>query len=147
MELKISIGKPETEKASALALVLPQATLAGETAAGDYRKTIYSSQIARLYRQKDFVGKLEETAWLYPVEGNAERLLLVGLGEWNGKTPKENEARQNARLAIGYAVQAARKLGIEHLHLWLNGPFVEKFGYRQAAQLAAEALLLANYRF
>jgi leucyl aminopeptidase len=141
MEIQIRAGKPEAEKCPAVALFLPQ------EAPSFAAKTIGSSLIMRLYRQKDFTGKLEETAWLYPPEGNAERLLLVGLGEWNGKKPNEHEIRQNAQFAVGYAVQAARKLGIEHLHLYLNGPLIEKFGPRLAAQLAAEALLLANYRF
>jgi leucyl aminopeptidase len=128
-------------------LLLPQ-----ETPAGDHRstssipRTVYSSLVTRLYRQKDFSGKLEETAWLYPSEGEAERLLLAGLGEWN-KALKENEARHNVQLAIGHAVQAARKLSLENLHVWLNGPLVDKLGHRVAAQTAAEALLLANYRF
>jgi leucyl aminopeptidase len=147
MEIKIRFGKLETEKSPALALLLPQ-----ETTAGDHRsasvltKSVYSSLITRLYRQKDFTGKLEETAWLYPPEGGAERLLLVGLGEW-GKSLRPSEARQNAQLAIGHAVQAARKLGIAELHLGLNGPLVEKLGYRATAELAAEALMLANYSF
>jgi len=143
MEIRIRTGKPETEKCPALALLLPAA---GE-APNFIARSIYSSLITRLYRQKDFTGKLEETAWLYPAEGNAERLLLVGLGEWKNKKLNENETRQNAQTAIGHAVQAGRKLALEHLHLCLDGPMVEKFGYRLAAQLAAEALLLANYRF
>jgi leucyl aminopeptidase len=148
MEINIRVGKLEAEKSAALAMMLPQ-----ESANGDLRstsfiaKTIHAQLITRLYRQKDFAGKLEETAWLYPAEGNAERLLLAGLGAWNHKTPKENEARQNAQLAIGHAVQAARKLAVEDLHLCLDGPLAERLGYRTAAQLAAEALLLANYRF
>ncbi len=148
MEINIRVGKLETEKSAALAIMLPQ-----ESANGDLRstafiaKTIHAGLITRLYRQKDFAGKLEETAWLYPPEGGAERLLLAGLGAWNHKTPKENEARQNAQLAIGNAVKAARKLAMEDLHLCLDGPLAERLGYRTAAQVAAEALLLSNYRF
>ncbi|MDZ7360766.1 MAG: leucyl aminopeptidase [candidate division KSB1 bacterium] len=141
MEIQISIGKLETEKCPAVALFLPQ------EAPGFAAKSACSSLISRLYRQKDFTGKFEETAWLYPDEIEAERLLLVGLGEWNNKKLTENESRQIAQTAIGHAVLAARKLALEHLHLWLEGPVVEKFGCRLAAQLAAEALLLANYRF
>jgi len=141
MEIQISVGKLETEKCPAVALFLPQ------EASSFAAKTIYSSLIARLHRQKDFIGKFEETAWLYPNENEAERLLLVGLGEWNNKKLTENESRHTAQSAIGHAVLAARKLALEQLHIWLEGPLVEKLGYRLAAQLTAEALLLANYRF
>jgi len=148
MEIQISAGKIEAEKSPALALLLPQEMPAGDNHNATFiGKTIYSALVTKLYRQKDFTGKLEETAWLYPPECAAERLLLIGLGEWNHKKTNENEARQNAQTAIGYAVQAARKLGLENLHLSLDGPVVERFGNRLAAQLAAEALWLANYRF
>ncbi|MGH7451961.1 MAG: leucyl aminopeptidase [bacterium] len=148
MEISIRVGKLEAEKSAVLALMLPQESANGDLrSTGFIAKTIHASLVTRLYRQKDFAGKLEETAWLYPPEGGAERLLLVGLGAWNHKTPKENEARQNAQLAIGYALQAARKLAVEDLHLCLDGPLAERLGHRTAAQLAAEALLLANYRF
>jgi leucyl aminopeptidase len=146
MEIQIRSGKLETEKCPAVALFLPQVP-PGAEAPNSLAKTAYSSLIARLYRQKDFTGKLEETAWLYPPEGGSERLLLVGLGEWSNKATKENELRQNFQTAIGCAVLAARKLALETLHLYLNGPFVDKLGRRQAAQWAAEALCLANYRF
>jgi len=139
MEIQISAGKLETAKCPALALLLPQ------EASNALAKNVYSALIARVYRQKDFAGKLEETVWLYPPEG-AERLLLVGLGEWSNKI-KETDARQNFQNAIGHAVQAARKLAIEELSISLEGPFVEKFGYRLTAQYVAEALCLANYRF
>jgi leucyl aminopeptidase len=139
MEIQISAAKLETAKCAALALLLPQ------EAPNAAMKNVHSSLIARVYRQKDFTGKLEETVWLYPPEG-AARLLIVGFGEWSGKI-KENETRQNFQNAIGYAVQAARKLAIEDLSMSLEGPFVEKFGYRLTAQYVAEALCLANYRF
>ncbi|MDZ7292320.1 MAG: leucyl aminopeptidase [candidate division KSB1 bacterium] len=148
MEIKIRVGKLETEKSPALALFLPKAIPAGDhPSAGFVDQTIYSSLIARPYRQKDFSGKLKETSWLYPPEGGAERLLLVGLGEWDRRTPEEHEARQNAQLAVAHAVQAAQQLAVDELHLGLDGPLVERLGYRPAAQLAAEALLLSNYRF
>ncbi|MCG3121635.1 MAG: Cytosol aminopeptidase [bacterium] len=141
MEIQIRAGKLETEKCPAVALFLPQETPSLTN------KGIYTALISRVQRQKDFAGKLEETLWLYPPEGGAERLLLAGIGEWSGKGPNENVARQNFQYAISHAVQAARKLPIEHLSLSLEGPVVEKFGYRLAAQWAAEALWLANYRF
>ena len=139
MEIQIRAAQLATAKNSTLALFLPQETTPSAL------QLPFSAVIARVYRQKDFSGKLEETIWLYPPEG-AERLLLVGLGEWNNQI-KENEARQNFQNAIGHAVQAARKLAIAELQLALDERVVEKFGYRLAAQYAAEALWLANYRF
>ena len=139
MEIQIRAAQLATAKNSTLALFLPQETTPSAL------QLPFSAVIARVYRQKDFSGKLEETIWLYPPEG-AERLLLVGLGEWNNQI-KENEARQNFQNAIGHAVQAARKLATAELQLALDERVVEKFGYRLAAQYAAEALWLANYRF
>jgi len=139
MEIQMNVGKLETATYPAVVLFLPQ------EADPSTFQSVYSAVMARVYRQKDFSGKLEETIWLYPLEG-ADRLLLVGLGDWSDKI-KENEARQNYQNAIGHAVQAARKLAIAELQFSLAEPVVEKFGYRLATQYAAEALWLANYRF
>lgn len=139
MEIQIRAAQLATAKSSTLVLFLSTETTPS------ILPLPYSSLISRVYRQKDFSGKLEETIWLYPPEG-AERLLLVGLGEWNNQI-KENEARRNFQNAIGHAVQVTRKLAVAELQLGLDERVVEKFGYRLTAQYAVEALWLANYRF
>lgn len=139
MKIQLRAGNIEAARSPALVLFLPQ------TETPPTVPPLYSAMIHRICGQKDFSGKLEETIWLYPSAG-AERLLLVGLGEWD-KSLKENAARQNFQNAIGHAVLAAQKLAITDLQIALAAPIVEKFGDRLAAQYAAEALWLANYRF
>src|SRR5512140_2206681 len=69
--------------------------------------------ITRLLARGDFKGKKDETALLYPQEGQvgAERVLLVGVGK------REDYVVERLRRAVGTAVRCAEKIGVTHLAL------------------------------
>jgi leucyl aminopeptidase len=100
--------------------------------------------ISRLIEARDFTGKLNQTAVLYPPAGgalNATRVLLVGLGKREEFTP------DRARQAAGAAARRARELGAKEVASVLHGAGAGGLAPREAAQALAEGSLLGLYRF
>lgn len=137
MDIKVKRGNTEAEKCEVLALFL--GTRDGRGTIGE--QSAYSPGIRRLFSMGDFSGAADEVVWFYPPDGNAQRLLLVGLGDEN-KIDVESFHQ-----ALGRAVQACRKTGARSLCLAVVGLPLQELGTERKSQLVAEALLLANYQF
>ncbi len=101
--------------------------------------------ITRLLARGDFHGKKDETALLYPQEGQigAERVLLVGVGK------REDYVVERLRRAVGTAVRAAEKIGVSHLALSTGhvDRLSEHMGAYYAGRAAIEAAVLAAWDF
>jgi leucyl aminopeptidase len=100
--------------------------------------------ISRLIESRDFTGKLNQTAVLYPPAGGAvtaARVILVGLGK------REEFTLDRARQAAGAAARRARHLGGREVATVLHGAGSGGLAPREAAQALAEGSLLGLYRF
>jgi leucyl aminopeptidase len=96
--------------------------------------------VVRALGLKEFTGKSGQSCVLLPAEGNAERLLLIGLG----KTGKLD--RETLRRAAGGAGKALVGMKIPQAGAWLpeQAPEPLKAGL---AEVLAEGLLLGAYTF
>src|SRR5512144_3190305 len=101
--------------------------------------------ISRLLARGDFQGKKDETALLYPREGEigAERVLLVGVGK------REDYVVERLRRAIGTAVRAAEKIGVARLALTMGhvDRLSEHMGAYFAGRAAVESAVLAAWDY
>src|SRR5512140_2426933 len=101
--------------------------------------------ITRLLARGDFQGRKDETALLYPQEGQsgAERLLRVGVGK------REDYVVERLRRAVGTAIRAAEKLGVTHLALSTGhvNRLSEHMGAYYAGRAAVESAVLAAWYF
>ncbi len=101
--------------------------------------------IARLLERGDFLGKKDETALLYPREGEiaAQRLLLVGVGK------REDYVVERLRRAIGTAARTAEKIGVSELALSMGhvDRLSEHMGAYYAGRAAVESAVLAAWDF
>ncbi|MFQ5638493.1 MAG: leucyl aminopeptidase [bacterium] len=91
---------------------------------------------------KDFKGKLNETALLYHPDGvAADRVVLVGLGQ------EEKCDLEKARQAAGSAAKMVLKIGVEEISFAVetfqpkNGPL------RELTQSVVEGAVLASYQY
>jgi leucyl aminopeptidase len=95
--------------------------------------------LQRLYAAKDFSGKKDEVALLYP-GGKAERVLLIGTG-------KADADRGRLRRAAAIAAKRAQGLGVAtaafHLPVEARGPVAP----RDAGQAVAEGLGQGAWQF
>lgn len=137
MDIEVKRGKIDTEKCEVLALFFARNDRGGALAA----ESVYTEAIRRLFAMGDFTGAAEDALWLYPPEGNAQRLLVVGLGD-TGKIDVES-----LQQAIARAVQATRKIGAGSICLALDDLPLRELSVDRKSQLVAEGLLLANYQF
>lgn len=137
MDIKIKHGKIDAEKCEVLALLA--STQNGKIVPGI--STSHDSQIHRLHELRDFTGASEEIAWLYPSEGNAKRVLICGVGN------AANVDSESLQQALGRIVQTTRKSGANSLCLAFDSLPSGELSVNRKTQLAAEALLLANYQF
>ncbi|MEO0763595.1 MAG: M17 family peptidase N-terminal domain-containing protein, partial [Pseudomonadota bacterium] len=90
----------------------------------------------------DFSGKFRQTRLCDPVEGVAERVLMVGLG-------KASEATwESLRRAAAVAVKQAEGLGVKSATLWVSET-VEQIGCgaEGTGRSLAEGAAMAPYRF
>ena len=94
---------------------------------------------ARVVSDGDFAGKPGQTALLYGQQGQAQRLLLVGLGERDLATPEK------LRRAAATVARRARTLKLRKAALSL--PALPGTSTREAARAAAEGAELGLYRF
>ncbi len=120
-----------------LALVLPQGELPASLAAFDEG---IGGGIARLLAARDFAGRKDETAVLYPA-GGTTRVLLIGVGKAG------DVDRSRIRRAAAIAAKRAQALGVPgaafHLPLEARGTVPA----RDAGQAVAEGLGQGAWQF
>jgi len=97
--------------------------------------------IARALAAGDFKGKLKETLVLYPGEGAAKRILLIGLGD-PAKTDLDKVRQVSAR-----AAKRARELGVASFATVAHGAGIGGLPAKAVGQALAEGALLGLYRF
>lgn len=99
--------------------------------------------LGRAAREREFSGRQKETLLLYPGKAlGAERLLLVGLGKDSRRTDRER-----LRQALGTAVGLLLGRRVSRFGLDLASFALRQLGVADLAQLVAESLELAAYRF
>jgi leucyl aminopeptidase len=145
-ELSIRIETTSPADFASPLLVLQQFErdgLGGDVAAELDRRL--GGAITRLLERGDFEGRKDETALLYPREGEvgAERVLLVGVGK------REDYVVERVRRAVGVAVRVAERIGVSRLALTLGhvDRLSEHMGASFAGRAAVEAAILAAWDF
>lgn len=101
----------------------------------------YADEIRRLRELKDFSGKAEEWAVLYPAGGKPKRLFLSGLGE------VKKFGLEQVRRAVGRGIKKAQERKARTLAIHLDSFVVPGWEISEIAQAAALAATLAAYRF
>ena len=141
MNITVRQGEIQKTRTEAIVVNLFQgATPGGATAAVDAE---LGGLIGRVVDSGDFTGEKNRTLLLYPEAGGlpARRVLLVGLGR-----QKEFDL-ETARQAAGTAARRLQELGVEKAATVLHGAGAGGLEAEEAAQAAAEASILACYRF
>lgn len=147
MEITIKAGHPDAIPCAALLLLIPPPNSKPELQIFNFAgKSKHLPAIKKLHRLGDVHGNADEIVWVHPDEAPAQRVLLAGLGRWEGEREKPTDGPHVQRV-IAHAVAAARKLGLQDICVPLGGALADQFGERGAARLLAEAALLANYQF
>ena len=113
-----------------LAVAVPQGALPPSLTAVDEGT---GGALARLFAAKDFAGRKDETAVLYP-SGTAARVLLVGVG----KAGDVDRAR--IRRAAAIAARRAQGLGVQSAAFFLTPEARGAVSPRDAGQAIAEGL-------
>lgn len=85
-----------------------------------------------------FEGKTRETRFTDPIDGPAERVLMIGLGE--GKTAKPETVRRAAAIAV----KQAEKAGAKSATFWMDSLSGKQAG--QLGQALAEGAVMGAYR-
>ena len=120
-----------------LALVLPQGDLPASLAAVDES---VGGGITRLLAARDFAGRKDETAVLYPA-GGSTRILLIGIG-------KAGEVdRSRIRRAAAIAARRAQTLGVPSAAFHLPAEARGSVTPRDAGQAIAEGLGQGAWQF
>lgn len=126
----VVFGTPESHKTPFLALILPEGDLPSAFGALD---TKTGGALGRLLLTRDFRGKKDETAILYP-DGPADRILLVGVG------PAGELTTRILRQAAATAARRACKAGVADAAIAPAPELVEHVGQEFAGQVIAEGL-------
>jgi leucyl aminopeptidase len=147
MKTLVKSGPADAEKAAALVLLCSSHPVSRETVIVNLPPSSrYTDKVLALVRRGDFLGKFQETFWLYPEDMPAQRILLVGM-----HLPEEEKQHlgegPHLQHVIAAAVSASRKLCVTELCLPCTHLLVQRFKPRIMAQLMVEAALLANYQF
>ena len=143
MEISARGGRLPEAPADTIVVNLLQGVTQPSGATGALDEAL-SGAISRLIDSRDFTGKLNQTAVLYPPAGGAvtaTRVVLVGLGK------REELTLDRARQAAGAAARRARDLGGREVATVLHGAGSGGLAPREAAQALAEGSLLGLYRF
>src|SRR5688500_4600700 len=116
-------------------------TLGGVTAKVD---DATGGLLSRLVATRDFTGKFREASLVYPQQGPAKRVLLVGMGKLEHLTP------DRVRRVAAIAARKARDVGVAEVHTSLHGVRdSDKSGLkpRVAGEALTEGALLGLYTF
>ncbi|HEX2021357.1 MAG TPA: M17 family peptidase N-terminal domain-containing protein, partial [Candidatus Thermoplasmatota archaeon] len=99
--------------------------------------------LTRVLRAGDFRGRSKETALVHPAKGDAERVLLVGLGPIQKWTP------DRLRRVSALVARRAREMGVDRYHTALHGLGSPGVTIDAAAcgEAMAEGALLGLYAF
>jgi leucyl aminopeptidase len=145
MEITIAHNTVESQTTAALLLLFAPPASSEKVAAFNLAQPApYLSQVKTLVQHGDFHGKSRELLWLYPENLPAQRLLISGIGREKDESKLDGPFLQRV---MANAVAACRRLGVKELCVPLAGALLDHFPTAQAAQLVAEAALLANYQF
>ncbi len=139
MEVALRRGDLTTRAADATALGILAGTkrLSGAALAVDRAAR---GAIKRLLATRDFAGRFEDVAVLYPSAGKARRLILVGLG------PAAELDAHRVRTAALLAASRARELRVGTLATVIHGAGEGGLDPAIAAQATAEGSVLGHYR-
>jgi leucyl aminopeptidase len=137
LDITVAPAAPGTRATSCLVLAVPEGSFPGSLAAVD---TASGGAVSRLYAAKDFSGRKDEVAVLYP-PGPAARVVLVGLGKARAIT------RTELRRAAAIGAKRARNLGagLAEFHLAVEGRGTVPA--RIAGQVIAEGLGQGAWQF
>ncbi|HRR09495.1 MAG TPA: leucyl aminopeptidase [Rhodothermales bacterium] len=133
MKLKIHVNALQT--ISSDVLILP---LFEEDSADKLAKWVKKFGQTLEAAAKDFSGQKGQTQLLYPTEGRAKRLLLMGFGKTSDAT------MESIRQGIAASAAVVRNVGAAKVTMALPGCFLETADVSQAL---TEGLLLALYQF
>ncbi len=120
-----------------LAIAVPQGAMPASLDALDRAS---GGAIQRIYAAKDFSGKKDEVALLYP-GGKAERVLLIGTGK------ADDADRDRLRRAAAIAAKRAQALGVGTAAFHLTREARGAVAPRDAGQAVAEGLGQGAWQF
>lgn len=101
----------------------------------------YGGVIAAAHELNDFEGKAKQTTLLYTKNGQASRLLLLGLGK------KKQLTMRAWKRAVGTATVLCQNKKMKKLGLSISVATVSAFGAKQAGQATAVAVVAASYAY
>jgi leucyl aminopeptidase len=126
---KVVAAAPAGYQTPLLALLVAEGSLPESIRAVDQQT---GGAIGRLFASRDFRGKVDETAVLYP-DGPAARVVLVGVG-------KAGSERNPIRRAAAVAAKRARVAGVERMAIAITAE-ATSLGVGDQAQALAEGLV------
>ncbi|MFQ6031397.1 MAG: leucyl aminopeptidase [Candidatus Zixiibacteriota bacterium] len=148
MKVKVKKGRIEQVKDQAMILghFEDQKRLTGPAQAIDNR---LSGMISHLLKTKDFVGKLNQTAIIYP-EGklSTPRIILVGLGrrEEFDRPGQAGACLDKLRQAFGAVSRRAKELRIRSFSTMSFPTDLKGLDPGKGSQAMVEGILLSNYQ-
>jgi leucyl aminopeptidase len=148
MKVKVKRGRIDQtgDQAITLAHFEDQKKLTGLVKAIDER---LSGMISHLLKNKDFVGRSNQTAIIY-TQGKlpTPRIILVGLGksaefDWNGQ---RGACLEKLRQAFASACRRAKELRIKSFSTMVFPADLKGMDLAKVSQAMAEGILLSNYQ-
>jgi leucyl aminopeptidase len=141
MEVTVKAGGIDKEAVDAIVLLLPEGDGALQGVAAMIDKAL-DGAVAALQQEGEFSGKPRQQTVLH-THGRlkAKKVVLSGLGKLDTVT------LERLRQAAGGAAQYARGLAVNTLAVSLDGAIPASIGLSEAAQAAAEGMILTLYRF
>ena len=136
--MNISVARAEASGQQTPLLVIPVLEGDAQDAAFQSLDGALGGQLSTLVARGDARGAFEKTALVFPANGGAERVLLVGVGKAEELTP------ERLRRAAGTAAKQAGKSRAASLAFALP---VSAIAPAEAARAVAEGLVLGAYDF
>ena len=143
MNISVQAGALNAVQADALVVNLFQGVTQPTGATGAIDQAL-NGAISHLISTGDFTGKPNQTAVLYPQQGQdlkTPRVIVVGLGK------RDDFTLDKVRQAAATAARRARDLGAKRLATIVHGAGVGSIDPQRAAQAVAEGAILGLYRF
>jgi leucyl aminopeptidase len=134
MKLQLAVGQLIQQEVDAWILGLYEGTEAKPESNCPAEKAMVA-----VLKEKDFTGKLYETAVVYPVEANAKKMILVGMGK------SAEITTEKLRGVAGTGVKVALKLNVTTAAMLLRG--YDVLCPKMAAQAMVEGAILASYNY
>ncbi|MBM3286626.1 MAG: leucyl aminopeptidase [Candidatus Eisenbacteria bacterium] len=137
-EVKLAVGDPSRAEADIVVLGIHEG--ADPTAVTEALDKAAGGALRRAIETKDFKGEANEALLLYPTQGPARRILLVGLGKQAGLT------RERIRSSAATAARRCRDLGVARACAFLFGQGTE-ISAEEAAEAFVEGALLGTFQY